>query len=245
MDIRSIDDKRAFIEEFQRKAEQCMKIRVRIAMKKAEAIGRLKKNLMDEEGIRMLSVSLGHDKKLLEIIEEGLSRSYGLLDESCSWIRKNVREKDVARNSESLFYLVKTFYKNICKIKKRIAKEEYFLNARTRGSFDDFIRHWKKEIKINREMLKKTVGLSPINEFFTKTKIMLEQAKLGLIGGTVGPFALTFFYTKVSGEELNEKMAIAIGLTAMISIAGLTLAMIAYLEDEIEKINLKELGMVQ
>lgn len=245
MEVRDIENKKAFIEQFQRKAEQCMRIRVRIARQKTGAIAKLLKNVADEEGINTLSISLGHDKKLLWIVEEGLSKSSGQLEEIYYWVRDNVKDREMRRNTEMLLMLVKLFHKNLCKIKKRMAKEELFINSRTKKSFDDFIKEWKKEINLNRKLLKKAAGLTMLNEYFKKTKILLEQAKLGLIGGTVGPFVLTLFYIKVSGEELNERMAIAIGMTAFISIVGQTLAMLAFLEREIEKINLNQWGMVK
>ena len=54
MDLADIEKKKAFIEEFQRKAEQAMRTRIRIARKRTQAIESLKLNPSDEEGNRML-----------------------------------------------------------------------------------------------------------------------------------------------------------------------------------------------
>lgn len=244
MDIGDIERKKAFIGEFQRKAEQSMKIRVRIAKKRAKAIGILGKNHEDEEGIRILTISLNHDKKLLEIIEYGLSKSKAELIEITDWLIANVKDREVRRNSVMLVKLIKLFHINISKIKKRIGKEEMFTNTRTKKSFEDFLKEWKKEIKINRKFLKKVAGLSRLNEYFEKAKALFKQAKLGYTAGTVGPGAMAFLYKVASGEDFDERMTLALGITAFICVLGNTLAMMAYLEKEIEEINLRELGMV-
>lgn len=251
MDIGDIERKKAFIEEFQRKAEQSMKIRIWIAKKKTKAIWILVKNIEDvsagkdwDKGIRILTISLNHDKKLLKIIEYGLSKSEAELIEITDWLIANVKDREVRRNAVMLVKLIKLFHNNISKIKKIIEKEEKFTNTRTKKSFKDFIKEWKKEIKINQKFLKKVAGLSRLNEYFEKAKTLFKQAKLGYTAGTVGPGALAFLYKAASGEDADERMALVLGMTVFVCVLSNTLLMMAYLEKEIEEINLRELGMV-
>lgn len=228
-------------------------LRIRIAEKRNAAISMMRLDLgfdveiYDKEvgkARKILSNCVKNERNIMTIIGKALEEEYDTINECVGFIKREVKDQEIVRNSIRLLYIINVFRSRIKNINSRLEKEEKYLKKREGHYFDsdkdedfkEFISLWEQEQIMNKELLNKLVDIDELEYFFKKTLIVLKNAvKPGLTGAALGATtqyefginqAFLYFtlfsvcYSIISNLENSEKIIYGINIKKLKKIRG-------------------------
>ena len=229
-----------FIQEFRTNVARSLNIRLKISRQRIYATRLLEQNHQDQNGIRLLRRCLYRERSFLKIIKKGLENSYEKLEAYSAWIKIIVKDKELKNNSVRLLEIVEIFDSKLDNINKRLELEEYFIENRDRDSYEKFLRQWKKEVKLNRKLLKKVADADDLESYFKKIKMTFGEDRVGNLV-TLGITAASLKLLDMFIYNPRSNAAIFTGLLTVIFNLAIIMSMLKKTEEDIEFQNLEEL----
>lgn len=235
-----------FVNGLHNKVIHLMRIRLGITENRMRAIRRLEYNHNDAKAKAMLEKCVDHEREIMGWIEDGIERTHERLKIAHAWLKQHTNDRDIISKSRRLLQILKIFSSRLDAINNRLALEERFLEKPDPESFKDFLFEWKKEIKLNKKLLQKTVDTTDIQTFFKKMRAIFKRIPRSLTAAAVfgaGGATLQKIIHIPQHEALTENEA-ALLLALTFALHGFVANMIMEfrrMDSQLESVNIKEL----